>query len=78
MSKHGFVSKHIRKFNVTTNLDLFHRKVIGLSMLGWITRQLAIDALNMSDKNEFQILKVKSMHGKTYITRQEAKTAIFE
>ena len=171
MRQHGIVSKHKRKFKVTTNsvhsfpiaenllqrrfdvfrpgqcwvsdityiptlegwlylavtLDLFHRKVIGWSMGRWITRQLVIDALNMAIKNgglksglihhsdrgvqyasnEFQALlkthgiqcsmsrkgdcwdnavaesffhtlKVELIHGKTYNTRQEAKTAIFE
>ena len=171
MRQHGIVSKHKRKFKVTTNsvhsypiaenllqrrfnvfrpgqcwvsdityiptlegwlylavtLDLFHRKVIGWSMDRWITRQRVIDALNMAIKNgcfepglihhsdrgvqyasnEFQALlktngiqcsmsrkgdcwdnavaesffhtlKVELIHGKTYITRQEAKTAIFE
>jgi putative transposase len=171
MRQHGIVSKHKKKFRVTTNsvhsfpiaenllqrrfnvsrpaqcwvsdityiptlegwlylavtLDLFHRKVIGWSMGRWITRQLAIDALNMAIKNgclksglihhsdrgvqyasnEFQTLlkaneircsmsrkgdcwdnavaesffhtlKVELIHGKTYNTRQEAKTAIFE
>ena len=171
MRQYGIVSKHKKKFRVTTNsihsypiaenllqrrfnafsrgqcwvsdityiptlegwlylavtLDLFHRKVIGWSMGRWITRQLAIDALNMainngglksglihhSDRgvqyasNEFQsllktngilwsmsrkgdcwdnavaesffhTLKVELIHGKTYNTRQEAKTAIFE
>ena len=171
MRQHGIVSKHKRKFKVTTNsvhsypiaenllqrrfnvfrpgqcwvsdityiptlegwlylavtLDLFHRKVIGWSMGRWITRQRVIDALNMAIKNgclkpglihhsdrgvqcasnEFQALlktngiqcsmsqkgdcwdnavaesffhtlKVELIHGKTYITRQEAKTAIFE
>ena len=171
MRQHGIVSKHKRKFRVTTNsvhsfpiaenilqrqfdvfrpgqcwvsdityiptlegwlylavtLDLFHRKVIGWSMGRWITRQLVIDALNMGIKNgcmesglihhsdrgvqyasnEFQALlkanriqcsmsrkgdcwdnavaesffhtlKVELIHGKTYKTRQEAKTAIFE
>jgi putative transposase len=34
-------------------LDLFHRKVIGWSMGRWITRQLAIDALNMAIKNGY-------------------------
>ena len=95
MHQHGIVSKHKKKFRVTTNsthsfpvaenllqrrfnvpkpgrcwvsdityvptlegwlylaitLDLFHRKVIGWSMGRWITRQLAIDALNMPIKN---------------------------
>jgi putative transposase len=95
MRQHGIVSKHKKKFRVTTNsnhsypiaenllqrrfnvsrhgkcwvsdityiptlegwlylavtLDLFHRKVIGWSMGRWITRQLAIDALNMAIKN---------------------------
>ena len=171
MRQHGIVSKHKKKFRVTTNsvhsfpiaenllqrrfnvsrpsqcwvsdityiptlegwlylavtLDLFHRKVIGWSMGRWITRQLAIDVLNMaimngcfesglihhSDRgvqyasNEFRALlktneiqcsmsrkgdcwdnavaesffhtlKVELIHGKTYNTRQEAKTAIFE
>ena len=171
MRRYGIVSKHKRKFRVTTNsvhsfpiaenllqrrfdvlspgecwvsdityiptlegwlylaitLDLFHRKVIGWSMGRWITRQLVIDALNMAIKNgglksglihhsdrgvqyasnEFQALlktngihcsmsrkgdcwdnavaesffhtlKVELIHGKTYSTRQEAKTAIFE
>jgi len=171
MRQHGIVSKHKKKFRVTTNsthsfpvaenllqrrfnvskpsrcwvsdityvptlegwlylaitLDLFHRKVIGWSMARRITRQLAIDALNMAIKNgcvesglihhsdrgfqyasnEFQTLlkaneircsmsrkgdcwdnavaesffhtlKVELIHGKTYNTRQEAKTAIFE
>ena len=171
MRQHGIVSKHKRKFKVTTNsvhsypiaenllqrrfnvfgpgqcwvsdityiptlegwlylavtLDLFHRKVIGWSMDRWITRQRVIDALSMAIKNgcfepglihhsyrgvqyasnEFQALlktngiqcsmsqkgdcwdnavaesffhtlKVELIHGKTYITRQEAKTAIFE
>jgi putative transposase len=171
MRQHGIVSKHKKKFRVTTNsthsfpvaenllqrrfnvskpsrcwvsdityvptlegwlylaitLDLFHRKVIGWSMGRRITRQLAIDALNMAIKNgcvesglihhsdrgvqyasnEFQTLlkaneircsmsrkgdcwdnvvaesffhtlKVELIHGKTYNTRQEAKTAIFE
>lgn len=171
MRQHGIVSKHKKKFRVTTNsnhsypiagnllqrqfnvskpgrcwvsdityvptlegwlylavtLDLFHRKIIGWSMGRWITRQLAIDALNMAIKNgcfesglihhsdrgvqyasnEFQTLlkaneircsmsrkgdcwdnavaesffhtlKVELIHGKTYNTRQEAKTAIFE
>lgn len=171
MRQHGIVSKHKRKFRVTTNsvhsfpiaenllqrrfdvsepgqcwvsdityiptregwlylaatLDLFHRKVIGWSMGQLITRQLVIDALNMAIKNgclksglihhsdrgvqyasnEFQALmkthgiqcsmsrkgdcwdnavaesffhtlKVELIHGKTYNTRQEAKTAIFE
>ena len=171
MRQHGIVSKHKRKFKVTTNsvhsfpiaenllqrrfdvlspgecwvsdiiyvptlegwlylaitLDLFHRKVIGWSMGRWITRQLVIDALNMAIKNgglksglihhsdrgvqyasnEFQALlktngiqcsmsrkgdcwdnavaesffhtlKVELIHGKTYNTRQQAKTAIFE
>jgi putative transposase len=108
-------------------LDLFHRKVIGWSMSRRITRQLVIDALNMTMKNvglksrlihhsgreiqyacnEFQALlktneiqysmsrkgdcwdnvvaesffhtlKVELIHGKTYNTPQEAKTAIFE
>ena len=112
---------------LAVTLDLFHRKVIGWSMGRWITRQLAIDALNMAIKNgcfesglihhsdrgvqyasnEFQTLlkaneircsmsrkgdcwdnavaesffhtlKVELIHGKTYNTRQEAKTAIFE
>ena len=171
MRQHGIVSKHKKKFRVTTNsvhsfpiaenllqrrfnvsrpsqcwvsdityiptlegwlylavtLDLFHRKVIGWSMGRWITRQLAIDALNMAIKNGclksglihhsdrgvqyasnefrtllktneiqcsmsrkgdcwdnavaesfFHTLKVELIHGKTYNTRQEAKTAIFE
>ncbi len=171
MRQHGIVSKHKRKFRVTTNsahsypvapnllqrrfdvsgpgqcwvsdityiptlegwlylavtLDLFHRKVIGWSMGRWITRQLAVNALNMAIKNgclksglihhsdrgvqyasnEFQALlktyeiqcsmsrkgdcwdnavaesffhtlKVELIHGKTYNTRQQAKTAIFE
>ncbi len=96
MRQHGIVSKHKRKFRVTTNsvhsypiaenllqrrfdvsgpgqcwvsdityiptregwlylaatLDLFHRKVIGWAMGRWITRQLAMDALNMALKNE--------------------------
>jgi putative transposase len=96
MRLHGIVSKHKRKFRVTTNsahsypvadnllqrkfdvakpgqcwvsdityiptregwlylaatLDLFHRKVVGWAMGRWITRQLAIDALNMAIKNE--------------------------
>ena len=171
MRQHGIVSKHKRKFKVTTNsvhsypiaenllqrrfnvfrpgqcwvsdityiptlegwlylavtLDLFHRKVIGWSMDRWITRQRVIDALNMAIKNGcfesglihhsdrgvqyasnefrallknygiecsmsrkgdcwdnavaesfFHTLKVELIHGKTYITRQEAKTAIFE
>jgi transposase InsO family protein len=95
MRQHGIVSKHKRKFRVTTNskhsypvaenllqrkfdvaepglcwvsdityiptregwlylavtLDLFHRKVIGWAMDRWMTRQLAIDALNMSIKS---------------------------
>jgi len=95
MRQNGIVSKHKRKFRVTTNsnhsypiaenllqrqfdvsepgqcwvsdityiptregwlylaatLDLFHRKVIGWAMGRWITRQLAIDALNMGVKN---------------------------
>ena len=95
MREHGIVSKHKRKFRVTTNsahsypvaqnllqrrfdvsgpgrcwvsdityiptregwlylavtLDLFHRKVIGWAMDRWITRQLAMDALNMAIKN---------------------------
>jgi len=95
MRQHGVVSKHKRKFKVTTNsvhsypiaenllqrrldvfrpgqcwvsdityastlggwlylavtLDLFHRKVIGWAMDRWITRQLAIDALNTAIKN---------------------------
>ena len=95
MRQHGIVSKHKRKFRVTTNsvhsypvaenqlqrqfdvsklnqfwvsdityiptqegwlylavtLDLYHRKVIGWAMDRWITRQLAIDALNMAIKN---------------------------
>jgi putative transposase len=171
MRQHGIVSKHKKKFRVTTNsthsfpvaenllqrrfnvskpsrcwvsdityvptlegwlylaitLDLFHRKVIGWSMGRRITRQLAIDALNMAIKNGcvesglihhsdrgvqyasnefrallktneikcsmsrkgdcwdnavaesfFHTLKVELIHGKTYNTRQEAKTAIFE
>jgi len=171
MLQHGILSKHKRKFRVTTNsvhsfpiaknllrrefnvarpgqcwvsdityiptlegwlylavtLDLFHRKVIGWSMGRWITRQLAIEALNMAIKNGcfesglthhsdrgvqyasnefrgllktneiqcsmsrkgdcwdnavaesfFHTLKVELIHGKTYNTRQEAKTAIFE
>ena len=171
MRQHGIVSKHKKKFRVTTNsvhsfpiaenllqrrfivsrpsqcwvsdityiptlegwlylavtLDLFHRKVIGWSMGRWITRQLAIDALNMAIKNGcfesglihhsdrgvqytsnefrallktseiqcsmsckgdcwdnavaesfFHTLKVELIKGKTYNTRQEAKTAIFE
>ena len=171
MRHHGIVSKHKRKFRVTTNsvhsypiagnklqrqfnvskpgqcwvsdityiptregwlylavtLDLFHRKVIGWAMDRWMTRQLAIDALNMairngrleselihhSDRgvqyasNEFQALlkahaiqcsmsrkgdcwdnavaesffhtlKVESIHGNFYDTRQEAKTDIFD
>jgi putative transposase len=96
MRQHGIVSKHKRKFRVTTNsshsypvaenllrrkfaveklglcwvsdityiptregwlylavtLDLFHRKVVGWAMDRWMTRQLAIDALNMAIKNE--------------------------
>lgn len=96
MRQHGIVSKHKRKFRVTTNsvhsypiaenllqrrfdvsgagqcwvsdityiptregwlylaatLDLFHRKVIGWAMGRWITRQLAMNALNMAIKNE--------------------------
>ena len=96
MRQHGIVSKHKRKFRVTTNanhsypiaenllqrkfdvakpgegwvsdityistregwlylavtLDLYHRKIIGWAMGRWITRQLAIDALNMAIKNE--------------------------
>lgn len=171
MRQHGIVSKHKRKFRVTTNsahsypvapnllqrrfdvsgpgqcwvsdityiatregwlylavtLDLFHRKVIGWSMGRWITRQLVIDALNMAIMNEypksglihhsdrgvqyasnefrallktngiqcsmsrkgdcwdnavaesfFHTLKVELIHGKTYNTRQQAKTGIFE
>jgi len=171
MRQHGIVSKHKKKFRVTTNsvhsfpiaenllqrrfnvsrpsqcwvsdityiptlegwlylavtLDLFHRKVIGWSMGRWITRQLAIDALNMAIKNGcfesglihhsdrgvqyasnefrallktnaiqcsmsrkgeywdnavaesfFHTLKVELIQVKTYNTRQEAKTAIFE
>ena len=171
MHQHGIVSKHKKKFRVTTNsthsfpvaenllqrrfnvpkpgrcwvsdityvptlegwlylaitLDLFHRKVIGWSMGRRITRQLAIDALNMAIKNGcfesglihhsdrvvqyasnefrallktneiqcsmsrkgdcwdnavaesfFHTLKVELIHGETYNTRQEAKTAIFE
>ena len=171
MRQHGIVSKHKKKFRVTTNsvhsfpiaknllqrrfnvskpdqcwvsditcvptlegwlylavtLDLFHRKVIGWSMGRWITRQLAIDALNMAIKNGcfesglihhshrgvqyasnefrailntneiqcsmsnkgnwwdntvaesfFHTLKRECIYGKTYNTRQEAKTAIFE
>jgi putative transposase len=97
MRQHGIVSKHKKKFRITTNsthsfpvaenllqrrfnvskpsrcwvsdityvptfegwlylaitLDLFHRKVIGWSMGRRITRQLAIDALNMAIKNGF-------------------------
>jgi putative transposase len=152
MRQHGIVSKHKKKFRVTTNsihsfpvsdityfptlegwlylavtLDLFHRKVIGWSLARRITRQLAIDALNMAIKNGyfesglihhsnrgvqyasnecrallktneiqcsmsrkgdcwdkavaesfFHTLKVELIHGKTYNTRQKAKTAIFE
>ena len=171
MRQHGIVSKHKKKFRVTTNsihsfpvaenllqrrfnvskpgrcwvsdityvptlegwlylaitLDLFHRRVIGWSMGRRITRQLVIDALNMAIKNGglksglihhsdrgvqyasnefrallktnkiqcsmsrkgdcwdnavaesfFHTLKVELIHGKTYNTRQEAKTAIFE
>jgi putative transposase len=86
MRQHGIVSKHKRKFRVTTNSvhsypiaenllqrrfdvsgpgqcwvsdityiptrDLFHRKVIGWAMGRWITRQLAMNALNMAIKNE--------------------------
>ena len=95
MRQHGIVSKHKRKFRITTNsahsypvsenllqrrfdvsrpgqcwvsdityiptregwlylavtLDLFHRKVIGWAMDRWITRQLAMDALNMAIGN---------------------------
>jgi len=95
MRQHGIVSKHKKKFRVTTNsvhsypiaenqlerqfdvsrpnqcwvsdityiptregwlylavtLDLYHRKIIGWAMDRWITRQLAIDALNMAIKN---------------------------
>jgi putative transposase len=98
MRENGIVSKHKRKFKVTTNsnhsypiadnllqrqfdvsepgqcwvsdityiptregwlylavtLDLFHRKVIGWAMDRWITRHLAIDALNMAIKNGYQ------------------------
>jgi putative transposase len=97
MRQHGIVSKHKKKFRVTTNsvhcfpiaenllkrrfkvsrpgqcwvsdityvpnlegwfylavtLDLFHRKVIGWSMGRRITRQLAIDALNIAIKNGY-------------------------
>ena len=95
MRQYGIVSKHKKKFRITTNsvhsypvaenllrrqfdvfrpgqcwvsdityistregwlylaitLDLFHRKVIGWAMGRWITRHLAIDALNMAIKN---------------------------
>jgi putative transposase len=113
--------------HLAVTLDLFHRKVIGWSMGRWITRQLAIDALNMAIKNGcfeseliyhsdrgvqyasnesrellktneikssmsrkgdcwdnavaesfFHTLKVELIHGETYNTRQEAKTAIFD
>jgi putative transposase len=95
MRQHGIVSKHKKKFRVTTNsihsfpiaenllqrrfnvskpsqcgvsdityvptlegwlylavtFDLFQRRVNGWSMGRWITRQLAIDTLNMAIKN---------------------------
>jgi putative transposase len=50
MCQHGIVSKHKRKFRVTTNF-VHYRKIIGWAMDRWITRQLAIDALNMAIKN---------------------------
>jgi putative transposase len=37
---------------LAVTLDLFHRKVVGWAMDRWMTRQLAIDALNMAIKNE--------------------------
>jgi len=36
---------------LAVTLDLFHRKVVGWAMDRWITRQLAIDALNMAIRN---------------------------
>ncbi len=36
---------------LAVTLGLYHRKVVGWAMDRWITRQLAIDALNMAIKN---------------------------
>jgi putative transposase len=36
---------------LAVTLDFFHREVIGWSLGRWITRQLAIDTLNMAIKN---------------------------
>jgi len=115
MRQHGIVSKHKKKFRVTTNsvhsfpiaenllqrrfnvsrpgqcwvsdityvptlegwlylavtLDLFHRKVIGWSMGRWITRQLAIDALNMAISNGCFEVGTDSSFGSRGSVRQQ-------
>jgi len=38
---------------LAVTLDLFHRKVVGWAMDRWITRQLAIDSLNMAVKSGY-------------------------
>jgi len=78
MNQHGIISKHKRKFKVTTNSA--HSYPVAGNLL---QRRFDVSGPgeywdNAVAESFFHTLKVELIHGTIYNTRQQARTAIFE